>query len=341
MITAPRAVYLTLGALFSVYHVLLATFSYTDRGSSWTDAIAIGLYAAVSVPSLWPRGDRRLPLWLALADLAVAAALPLLVTARLDAGEQNGYGTWYVAAVGTLMTVVCARDHAIIAWLGIGFLTVHTLVWAGPAALPALGVVGSIAWVGITTLMVRELARAGREVHALSSAERAAAAWRAAEEAHLYERTARLGQTRSMAVSMLRRIVESGGELSEDEKRECRYLEAAVRDEIRGRRLLNDAVRSRIISARRRGTVVSVLDDGGLDHTDGDELAVILDDLARVLTDADAQRLVVRTGPSDSGTAVTVVGLTSSGDGSAGALGHDLDEEDEVAVWIEIPRRSN
>lgn len=110
----------------------------------------------------------------------------------------------------------------------------------------------------------------------LEAAERAAASWRAAEEAHLTEREVRLEQTRALAADMLLRIAEPGPGLTDEERRECRLLEAAVRDEIRGRRLLDDEVRRLVLDARRRGVTVSVLDDGGLDRTSEGESRRVL-----------------------------------------------------------------
>ena len=45
-------------------------------------------------------------------------------------------------------------------------------------------------------------------------------------------------------------------------------LEAAIRDEIRGRMLLTDAVRAEVQRARERGTTVTLLDEGGIDDLD-------------------------------------------------------------------------
>ena len=59
--------------------------------------------------SLWPAKRVRMPDWLAAFDLAVSIVLPLLVTSQLDPTRDNGYATWYVAAVGTLMTIAAAR----------------------------------------------------------------------------------------------------------------------------------------------------------------------------------------------------------------------------------------
>ena len=267
MIAYPRPLLYALGAGFSLYHVVLAFFSFRNSPASVFDLVAVAVYVAATVLALWPGSTTRMESSLAAGMTAVAIALPLLVAPTLDPTASNGYSTWYIAAVGTLMTIVCARSRPAFAWAGMVFLAVHTVVWAGPIALATLGVIGGLAWVGIAQLLIIELGRAGSEARVLEAAERAATSWRAAEEAHLSEREVRLDQTRAIASEMLRRIATGGSGLSDEERRECRLLEASVRDEIRGRRLLDDRVRRLVLDARRRGVTVSVLDDGGLDHT--------------------------------------------------------------------------
>jgi hypothetical protein len=339
VIAYPRPLLYALGGGFSLYHVVLAFFSFRSAPPSAADLLAVALYSAATVIALWPSSTTRMSAPVAAAMTAVAVALPLLVAPSLDPGASNGYSTWYIAAVGTLMTIVCARRRPLAAWVGMVFLIVHTVVWAGPVALATLGVVGGIAWVGIAQLLIIELGRAGSEARVLEAAERAAASWRAAEEAHLTEREVRLEQTRAIASDMLRRIAVSGTGLTDEERRECRLLEASVRDEIRGRRLLDDEVRRLVLDARRRGVTVSVLDDGGLDRTSEQESRRVLGELARALRGIreEVDRVVVRTASADSPSAVTVVGLRTVGDGSAGALGSD-DAADEVDTWVEIRR---
>jgi hypothetical protein len=90
------------------------------------------------------------------------------------------------------------------------------------------------------------------------------------------------------------------------------------------------------MQARRRGTTVTLLDEGGIDDLEGDDLERVLDALAGALRRTNADKVIVRTVPEGSNVAVTVVGLRSSDDGSASLLGEPLDEE--VELWLEIPR---
>jgi hypothetical protein len=155
------------------------------------------------------------------------------------------------------------------------------------------------------------------------------------------ERQFRLGQTSRMALPMLRQIVASGGELTTGQRQECVYLEGAIRDEIRGRKLLNDRVREQIMIARRKGTIVTLLDEGGIDDLPEEDLERVLNHLAAAIRDTVTGKLIARTVPEGSDTAITVVGLSSADGGHASALGREMlddDEEDRVDLWLEIPR---
>jgi hypothetical protein len=346
MITVPRYIIVALAAVFSVYHLLLGTLSITAGSSSAMYLLAMVLYAAATVLSLLPTNRSRMQLWLAIVNLAVAIAAPILVTSQLGSGFEYVPGsdrsTWYVAAVGTLMVITSARRRHLFAWLGVAALVVQTALWAGPEALASLGVVGSVLWVGISYALSRSLDKAGRDARAYGLAEREAAEWRAAQEAHLFERQFRLEQTNRMALPMLRQIVEVEGELTPAQRQECVYLEAAIRDEIRGRKLLNDRVREQVMIARRSGKVVNLLDEGGIDDLDDVELERVHNELAGAIRDTSANLIIARTVPGASDVAVTVVGLSATGEGQARALGSEVadDDEDRVDLWLEIPREA-
>jgi hypothetical protein len=333
VITVPRWLLLVLAALFSSYHVVLGITSLDVPDSPWPTVAALVLYAIATVLSLWPARRARMPDWLAALNLAVAIVLPLLVSSQLDPAEENGYATWYVAAVGTLMTITAARRQLLAAWIGVIALAIQTVVWAGPLALGTLGVVGSIVWVGIAHMLSTALAGAARSTRRYVQAEREAAAWQAAQDAHLFEGRMRLAQTQRIATPMLRRIADADHELSDAERRECRTLEAAIRDEIRGRMLLTDAVRRSVKEARDRGATVTLLDEGGIDDLDEDARDRVLSRLADAISSSRADRVIARTAGVNSPVAVTVVGLRGGGDGEV------LESDDaEVELWLEIPR---
>lgn len=341
IISVPRYLIVGLAAVFSAYHLVLATVSLDVPRNPIPYVGAMVLYAVATTLSLWSFKHARMPTWLASFNLAVAVLIPLLITSQLPDMNKINYAAWYVAAIGTLMVITSTRQRHIFAWLGVGALTVQSVAWAGFGSLTALGVIGSVVWVAISHVLARSLAKAGRDARQYALAEREAVEWRAAQEAHVSERQFRLGQTSRMSLPMLRQIVASGGDLTEGQRRECLYLEGAIRDEIRGRKLLNDQVREQIMIARRKGTEVMLLDEGGIDDLPELELARVHARLAVAIRDTATDKLIARTVPEGSDTAVTVVGLSSPDDGHSSALGNhtrDDDEGDKVDLWLEIPR---
>lgn len=342
-IGVPRALIVTMAAIFSTYHIVLGLYTIDTPADPLPVLAAMVLYALATTVSLLPGQPERMPTWMAASNVLVCLAMTVLITPQLDPAREGGlgYSTWYVAAVGTLLTITSTRRRHLFAWLGIVALVIQTVFWGGPGALLGIGVIGSAAWVAVSHILSRALAKASRDAARFARAEREATDWQAAQEAHLYERQFRLGQTGTTAVPMLRIIEQSGGELTDEQRQECLHLEGAIRDEIRGRRLLDDAVRREVMTARRRGVSVNLFDEGGLDELDELSLARVLGTLAEAIRTTTATRVIARTAPPDSDVAVTVVGLTPSGDGRARELGQsDDDDDDSVDLWLEISRTS-
>lgn len=343
-IGVPRSLIVTMAALFSGYHIVLGLYTIDIPANPLPVLAAMVIYASTVTISMLPGQPERMSTWMAVVNVIACLAITVLVASQLDPARPGGlsYATWYVAAVGTLMTITSTRRRHLFAWIGIAVLVVHTIVWGGPGLLLGIGVVGSISWVAVSHILSRALAKASRDAASFARAEREATDWQAAQEAHLYERQTRLGQTGAMAVPMLQVIERSGGELTDEQRQECLHLEGAIRDEIRGRRLLDDEVRREVMAARRRGVAVTLFDEGGLDDLDETSLQRVLGALAEAIRSTSATRVIARTAPVDSDTAVTVVGLTPSPSSLARELGDndEDDEDDAVDLWLEIPRAS-
>ena len=337
MIQIPRNLISSVAALFALYLIVLGAYAIdipTHRGPV---IAALVLFAVATVVSLLPVGPSRMPIWMAAFNLGTVLAMALAVSSTLDPGAGGfGYATWYVPASGVLLTITSTRRRYGFAWAGAVLLVAHTVAWAGPGALVFLGVVPSVAWVAISHLISVGMAKASQDAQRFSLAEREATEWQALQEAHVHERQFRLGQTNSMALSMLREIERSGGELTEAQRAECLHLEGAIRDEIRGRSLLNEAVRREVMVARRRGAKVTLLDEGGIDDLDGQQLSRVLNAVADAIALSSADKVIARTVPDDPETAVTVLGLKSV------SRGTDVDdsENDEVEFWLEVPRNA-
>jgi hypothetical protein len=336
----PRWVIVGLAAIFSAYVIVLGLYAIDVPESPYPTIISMVLFAVVVTLSLLPFGPSRIPFWLATFAISVELAITFAVSSQIDlhSSQATGYATWYIAGAGVISTIVCTRGRPVLAWVGILLVAVQTALWAGPLGLVSLGVIGSASWVTVASVIRSALTRAARDARRLTFAEREATDWHAAQEAHVMERQFRLGQTSEMAARMLETIQRRGGNLTPMEREESLNVEGAIRDEIRGRKLLNDAVREEVMDARRRGTTITLLDEGGIDDLDEVNLDRVLGDLAAAIRGTTADRVIARTVPEGSDVAVTVVGLNKP-DEHARALGLDSGDDDEdVALWLEIPR---
>jgi hypothetical protein len=332
-VTVPRAYIIGIAALFSALHVAIGLYSIRAVSDPSPVLAAIVLYAAATGASLVIRSTTSMSSALACADIVIVLLIVILASTNLDPAALLPSQTWYVAACGTLLTIVTTRHRLVFAWLGCGILVVHALLFGGTWLFLGSGVIGSVTWVAGAHAIGTGMARARADARLFADAEREATDWQALQEAHLSERQARLEKIGDVALAMLQVIRESGGELTAVQRQECLYLEGAIRDEIRGRRLLNDAVRRDVMAARRAGTSISLLDEGGLDDLDEAQRDRVLDRLADAIRATPADRLVIRTAQETSDVAVTVVGLRHP------AASHgQTDEDDEVALWLEIPR---
>lgn len=283
--------------------------------------------AEPTVPRVAGSSRTALPSWAGVLALASAFIVPSAIAIAVPPDARTDpFATWYLGGIGALMTIVMVRRRPWIAWIGIAALAVASLAWMGLQALE-LGLVGSIMWVAATQLMLQSMDRAARDTAQLAQLQRAASAWQASQSGRQRERRVQVQRALAVAGPVLTRAVATGGALNEAERTQARLAEGRLRDEMRGPRLLDDAVHAELERARRRGANVTVLDEGGLDDLDESDLAVIRAQLAETLRTAGSDRLFIRTSP-DAKVAVTVVGRSASGPG--------LSDEDAVDLWREI-----
>ncbi|MET0735120.1 MAG: hypothetical protein ABWY55_05670 [Microbacterium sp.] len=305
----------------------LCVFWEPPRASRRTDGTAA---PAPGTAGAW--GRSVLPVAAAVLAIVAAVIVPNATAYAVGPGARTAsFATWYLGGIGALMTIVMVRRRPWVAWTGMLILAIESMLWMGAAAALALGLVGSIVWVGVAQLMVRSLDRAARDTARLAQLQRAASGWQAAQAVRQRERRVQVQRALAVAGPVLARTVATGGALDEEDRLEARLAEGTLRDELRGPRLLDDDVRAELERARRRGATVTVLDEGGLDDLDEASLAVIRAELAETLKRAGSDRLFIRTSSHES-VAVTVVGRSSSESG--------LSDEDAVDLWQEIPHPS-
>ncbi|HET8928526.1 MAG TPA: hypothetical protein VFN24_11965 [Microbacterium sp.] len=286
---------------------------------------------AVEDPSV-PGGPERLPWPATAAALFVALTVPSGIAIGVGAAARaEPFATWYIGGVGVLMTIVMVRRRPWAAWAGMVLLTVACSVWLGPLRALELGLVGSLMWVTAAQLLVSSFDRAVSDTARLAELQQAASAWQAVQAGRQRERRVQVQRALAVAGPVLTQVVRSGGELDDDGRVAARLAEGRLRDELRGPRLLDDEVRAALDAARRRGAVVTVLDEGGLDGVEPASLAVIRAELAETIRGAQSQRLYIRTSRHDR-IAVTVVGRSVVDAADSGPMSDD----DSVDLWREI-----
>ncbi|MDQ0728984.1 hypothetical protein [Microbacterium sp. W4I20] len=325
-----RSVATSLAVGFAMYFAARGVWWIEQPTAPLMMVLAIGLYLVViNVAILGDSASLRMPMWTALLALVTSALIPVLVTLSLDpAHRTEPFATWYIGGLGLLAVVCVVRRRPVIGWLTLALLAATAAAYLGVVVALNLGLVGSIMWVVIAQLLVMFWDRAVRDTERLAEIQQAVSAWHATQLVRQRERRLRTQFALAVAGPVLSRVVASRGVLDEEERLEARLAEGRLRDELRGADLLNDAVRDAIEAARRRGVIVTVFDEGGLDGVGEERRVEIRDELAVTLTSAETGRLIIRSA-KDPEVAVTVVGRAGSR-----ASGDD----DSVELWHEIPR---
>jgi signal transduction histidine kinase len=329
-----RHLYRVLAAVISV--AILTAVSETVLFSRAVGPVIAAVIGLVILPALL-RGARTGVMRPRVAWAIAAGGVLLCCTATigLDPTAVDCVSIyWYTCGVLAGAVMVWMNGHHAPPIVAVALQVTQITLWAGPTGAIRLGLAAEIVLV-IAGLMLHRAVRLISAAADVSAArQRVLISRRADLDAFHLERRDRLQRANSTAAPMLRHIVHQQGLLDPGHRAECRILEQALRDEIRGRSLLNAATRKAVSGLRRRGAFVQVLDDGGLDGMASDTLNTLLDDAAHRLEAVDSTRVVIRTGQPDSDTAITIVASTP--DETAAALGVDAD--DEVDLWTTISR---
>lgn len=327
-----RSVATSLAIGFAVYFAARAVWWIVQPINPLLMVASILLYLIVVVTTmlLESTDESALPRWWALVAVTASIAIAVMVSESLLPLQRTApFATWYIGALGLLSVVCIVRRRPVEGWVILVVLAILSAVYLGPLMALELGLVGSIMWTVVAHLLVLFWDRAVRDTERLADIQQAVSAWHVTQLVRQRERRVRVKYALGAAGPVLTRTVASHGHLTAEERLEARLAEGRLRDELRGASLLNDAVRDAIRDARLRGIAVTVFDEGGLDELDEDRRAEIRDELADVLSRAEAGRVIIRAA-RDENTALTVVGRSGSGASS---------DEDSVELWHEIPRK--
>jgi two-component sensor histidine kinase len=194
----------------------------------------------------------------------------------VDAGSLY----WYTCGILAGAVIVWTTGHPGPPIVALAFQIAQLTFWAGPTGAIRLGLAAEIVIVIAGLMMRRAIRRISAAADISADTQHTLTLQQTKLDAFHLERRDRLHHTRATAAPMLHHIIKQRGLLNQVSRTECRVLEQALRDEIRGRHLLNPAMRDVISTHRRRGAYVQVLDDGGLDHYDPDTLNTLIDNAA-------------------------------------------------------------
>lgn len=306
MINLQRIAVTSVAILFAVFHAVLGALSWEQYDDVYLLGVSIAIYLVTLTLSVVLRSG--LAMGWALAVLVVFGAVGTAITANSGIGEgQTGtYASWYVGGMGVLLGVVAVRGQAIFAWIGAILVTLVVVGAAGVAGILTAGVIGMLVLIAAGQGTARALGRADRELAELQASEKASQIAISSAESSARERRSRLQNALELALPALSAISAKSGKLKASERAALVHLEANLRDEIRGRLLVNDEVRDAVTAARVRGIQVLLLDEGGLEALTEKERKHVLSKVAAGINSVTAGKVTVRS-PRGESFVITVV----------------------------------
>jgi hypothetical protein len=277
-----------------MFHAALGVIWLAQYPAPLMAALALAIYLAAVIPTIVAFDTLALPPFMAVLNLAAAAIIPVLINGQLDKSFAGTYATWYVAAVATLMAATAIRQHRVISWVGLSIMVVQVVIWGGFASITTTGVIGALVLVFAGQAIATGLASASREAQAYVDQATKEASEMASTTAVRDERKRQAAITLRRALPLLQRISETNGNLDDNDRLQARLLESELRDEIRGRNLINDRTRFAIRQARLRGIDVVVFDEGGLDAVSAADRDKLLTQAAAALDECQGGRVTLR-----------------------------------------------
>ena len=304
MIRLPRWFIVIITTMFVLSPAIVGAIELYRTGFSVSTSAALVIYLVVGLSSVFYYRQLKLPLVLAIAVTASSFVVPQLVNLNLEPSALGTPATWYVTAVATILAVAAVRQQRVWAWIGIAVLTIEVLTWGGLQALFVSGLAGALGLVAAAYAISVGLERSANQTASYLQKSKATQAASAADSAVRKQRSERIASTLEGALPMLEAIAR--GELSENNRGQATLLEAELRDEIRGRMLINPKLKASVRSARARGVEVVVLDEGGLVSVSEQEREFLRERLAVELDGIVSGRVTIRS-PQEPNVRVTFV----------------------------------
>ena len=294
MLNAPRWLLALVSILFGLYHAILGASAWRGYFNILSLALSIAIYMATMVISVV--ASKGLTISRGFGSLVAIGAVATVIVANsgLQTGHTDPYATWYVGGMSALLGVLAARGQSAMAWITAALVSFLVVVEDGLEGLGEVGIEGMAILIAAASATAFALKRADREVVELQNSEMAAEAAIIGSDAAGEERKVRLQNILERSLHALGQISVNRGAVTKREKEEFLQLESSLRDDIRGRALLNPTVRKATAEARARGIDVLILDEGGLNQLPASQLEHILEKVAGAINSVVAGKVVVR-----------------------------------------------
>ena len=294
MLNAPRWLLSMVSIAFGAYHALIGALAWRSYDNHFYLALAIAIYLASLAVSV--AASPGLAIGRPYGVLVATGAVATVVVSSLGIypGHIDPYSTWYVGAMAALLGILAARGQGSLAWLAAGIVIWQVYLEIGLAGLGEVGLEGIPILIGAASATAFALKRADSGVDELQKSAVAAEAAIVSSKASANERRNRLQKVLERALPALSYISANQGQLSDDQKSKLLQLEASLRDDIRGRSLINDSVREAAAAARARGIEVLILDEGGLNEVSEAQLKHTLAKVVGALNSVASGKVVIR-----------------------------------------------
>jgi hypothetical protein len=308
MISLSRAVISLLPFIYAMYLPIQSIFvpGFSSRG---LEIAALAIYVCVSSVTLLFFRGLRLPRWQAWLNLAAAGLIPGLVILQRNEINDQSIGAWMVMGTAIVLTATAVRQQARIALIGLGVLLGLLIVEYGLPGLTASGLAGALVFVLAGLGVSRGIARTTRETEKFRAIELESISRIAELDAAAKERQQRLAQVLGTAVPLLSVIKDAQGPIDEELKQSARLVEATLRDNLRGRDLLNPAMSKEVQRLRSLGCEVLILDEGGTASLTSAERDALLQKAVDALQIVQSGRVTIRS-PKAEEFKITVVATT-------------------------------
>jgi hypothetical protein len=298
MISVRRLLLASITLIFGAFNVALAMVRLDRYNDTWiTVSIGLGYFIALATCTIAFK-KFQLPIWVAWLISLVALLIPKVSHLTLRGEGLDSYDTWYVTAVGLLLGALAVRGRELFAIIAGVIFCSEVIYFGGLEYLPKSGLSGAIILIVACIAVSRGLQSSAKEIEAaqnLAAKELAALETeKAMNVAHDFAQNVALKAT----LPSLKRIA-NGKAFSKSQREEYAKTEESLRDDIAGGRLINRKVKRAVAAARDRGVDVALLDDGGIELIDQEQLDDLLDLVVAALAEVTSGRVTVRTQPNE------------------------------------------